>query len=82
MARPVVSGDRTPILTHRIAPGEHPIGDVWEATILELPNQVSTWKDWISDREVTVTGEANLSELLAQFPVAILIGKTALTQSP
>lgn len=69
-------------LTHRVAPGEHPIGDVWEATILELPNQVSTWKDWISDREVTVTGEANLSELLAQFPVAILIGKTALTQSP
>lgn len=64
-------------LTNRIAPGEPPIGDIWEATTLELPGAVNTWKDWMSDREVEMTGEAAMSELLAQFPVAVLIGKSA-----
>ena len=62
-------------LTERMAPGEHPIGDIWADTILDLPSGVSHWQDWMSDRDLVATGEVDLSTLLARFPMAILIGE-------
>lgn len=61
-------------LTECIAPGEHPIGAVWDDTTVDLPSGVSHWQDWISDREITQSGEIGLHIALAKFPVAILIG--------
>lgn len=60
-------------LTSLITPGEYPIGDVWEKTTLELPSKHTVWRDMISDRVITATGETPLSQILANFPVALLI---------
>ncbi|MGF1521639.1 MAG: malto-oligosyltrehalose synthase [Leptolyngbyaceae cyanobacterium] len=61
-------------LTECIAPGEHPIGEVWDNTTLDLPSGVNQWQDWISDREISQSGEISLRTALAKFPVAILTG--------
>lgn len=62
-------------LTGRIQPGEYPIGKTWGDTTLELPGKAIHWRDWISDRSFTQSGESPVSKLLGQFPVALLVGE-------
>ncbi|PZO37556.1 MAG: malto-oligosyltrehalose synthase [Shackletoniella antarctica] len=61
-------------LTGRIAPGELPIGAVWGDTTLALPSP-GPWHNWITGTSFTAAKDARLADLLATFPVAILIGK-------
>ncbi|HSM81159.1 MAG TPA: malto-oligosyltrehalose synthase [Nodosilinea sp.] len=66
-------------LTDRIAPGELPLGPVWGDTTLALPPGL-TWHNWItgtavSATAVSATADVPLAELLATFPVALLISQ-------
>ncbi len=70
-------------LTSRIAPGEYPIGKIWGDTTLALPSGAQHWQNWITGESVTTTTEdAALSDLLATFPVAILVGTAADQPTP
>lgn len=60
-------------LARHIAPGEYPIGNVWKDTVLELPGGATHWQDWMGDRAFAGSEEVELSALLADFPVALLI---------
>ncbi|MBW4481700.1 MAG: malto-oligosyltrehalose synthase [Tildeniella torsiva UHER 1998/13D] len=69
-------------LTSRIEPGEYPIGKVWGETTLALPSGVQHWKNWITNEAVTAADDATLADLLATFPVALLIGEAAEKPTP
>lgn len=64
-------------LNSRIEPGEYPIGKVWGDTTLALPSGIQSWKNWITGESFAFSEDAKLSELLALFPTAILIGEAA-----
>ena len=64
-------------LTSRIDPGEYPIGSMWGDTTLTLPGNALTWHNWVTGEAVTAAAKVNLSELLAAFPIAILIASGA-----
>jgi (1->4)-alpha-D-glucan 1-alpha-D-glucosylmutase len=74
-----------PRLTHSLAPGVPPVGDVWRDTALHLPGALagSRWRDAISGRELTFLSLAStdpaspvavpISTILASAPVAVLL---------
>lgn len=59
-------------LTHVTEPGAYPIGQVWQDTTLTLPAE-GTWYDWFCDRTLDLSADVHLSELLSEFPLALLI---------
>ncbi len=64
-------------LSGLISPGDYPVGELWADTTLALPGSEFTWHNWITGQSYTLApGEyADLSDLLATFPVAILIAE-------
>ena len=68
-------------LTQIIDPGDYPIGSVWQDTTLNLP-EAGTWYDWLSDRTLELSTEANISEILSQFPLALLVNAPDPAQTP
>jgi maltooligosyltrehalose synthase len=50
---------------------------MWGDTTLALPGHALTWHNWITGEAVNSTAKVNLSELLAAFPIAILIASGA-----
>ncbi|MEM9804123.1 MAG: malto-oligosyltrehalose synthase [Cyanobacteria bacterium P01_D01_bin.56] len=59
-------------LTQVAKPGTAPTGPVWQDTTLTLP-QSGTWYDWLSDRTLDLSDEVAISELLSDFPLALLV---------
>ncbi|QSJ14182.1 malto-oligosyltrehalose synthase [Nostoc sp. UHCC 0702] len=61
--------------TSLIQPGENPLGnDVWQDTHLQLPpNTSSAWKNVLTEQTLQVTGTLPIGQVLAHFPVALLI---------
>ena len=59
-----------------LAVGRPPIGDIWDATWIELPADApATWTEALTGARRTVReGRLALAELFADAPVAILIG--------
>ena len=68
-----------PRLTTRLAPtaDQLPLGAVWEGTTLRLPQSVRSWKNVFTGKQAATSDETALKELLAHFPLALLIGEAA-----
>ena len=62
-------------LTSLIQPGEYPLGQVWEDTNIQLPSQVSAWKDAISEQIIQANGTLLVSEAFKHFPGALLLSQ-------
>lgn len=64
-------------LTSLISPTSLPLSKaVWGNTTLELPNgDQADWKDWITDQPITLSEQPLIGDLLAQFPVALLVSE-------
>lgn len=60
-------------LTQRIQPGDYPIGEIWGDTTVKLPEGDARWHNWTSDRALLGTGEVQIRDVLAEFPVALLM---------
>lgn len=67
------------LLTSLIKEGEYPLGDlVWHETrILQNPGSSTVWQDLISGQQIQGEDTLWIKDILNQFPVAILVGKTA-----
>ncbi|HBB31841.1 MAG TPA: malto-oligosyltrehalose synthase, partial [Cyanobacteria bacterium UBA8803] len=63
-------------LTTLVEPGEYPLGEpVWADTQLELPlGSPDTWRNAITDGTISGNGRIQIGKILAQFPVALLLG--------
>ncbi len=66
-------------LTCLVKPGEAPLGErVWEDTSIRLPRDAPvTWHNAITDEVLRAQGEISVGEVLAQFPVALLVGRAS-----
>ncbi|HPF07396.1 MAG TPA: malto-oligosyltrehalose synthase [Spirochaetota bacterium] len=64
-------------LTRVSGEGENPVGEVWGDTVLRLPvSRCYKMKDSITDRELNLSGEVPVSELVNLFPGVLLTGIT------
>jgi (1->4)-alpha-D-glucan 1-alpha-D-glucosylmutase len=65
------------LLTSLVNPGERPLGDVWEDTAIQLPaGMPSVWKDAIAAQTLQGNEAVPVSEVLKNFPVALLLGQS------
>ncbi|MBW4650510.1 MAG: malto-oligosyltrehalose synthase [Kastovskya adunca ATA6-11-RM4] len=65
------------LLTSLVNPGERPLGDVWEDTAIQLPaGMPSVWKDAIAAQTLQGNEAIPVSEVLKNFPVALLFGQS------
>lgn len=64
-------------LTSLIPPASLPLSKaVWGNTAIALPNgDQAEWKDWITDQPMTLSEQPLIGDLLAQFPVALLVSE-------
>jgi (1->4)-alpha-D-glucan 1-alpha-D-glucosylmutase len=69
-------------LTGLIDPNESPIGPAWGDTTLALPGPVDHWKNWVTGEVFSAEEDAKLADLLAHFPVAILVGAAPVQAIP
>ena len=65
-----------PRLSYVLTRGERPwpIGDVWKAEQLRLPDG-GTYRDVFTGALLRISGSVRLSELFADFPVAVLMSE-------
>lgn len=63
-------------LTSLIQPGENPLGAaVWQDTYIRLPDGAPAfWRHVLTEQSLESTPKLSVGEVLAHFPVAILIG--------
>ncbi len=64
-------------LTDLVQPDTLPLGKaVWGDTALALPQgEQATWQDWITQQPIDLTDTPLVGDLLAQFPVALLVSE-------
>lgn len=62
--------------TRLVAPGERPLGSIWQDTHITLPAGVSsTWTNVITAESLPSQGAIAVSEALQHFPVALLVSQ-------
>ncbi|MCD8488598.1 MAG: malto-oligosyltrehalose synthase [Desertifilum sp.] len=60
--------------THLIQPAESPLGELWQDTAIQLPeNLAGTWTNAITHQSLPATTTLSLSQALQHFPVALLV---------
>jgi len=64
-------------LTPLVEPGQPPLGrQVWEDTAIALPDDAPrAWHHAITEETLEAQGSLPVGDILAQFPVAILVAK-------
>jgi len=66
-------------LTSLVRPGAAPLGErVWGGTSIKLPRDApAIWRNVITDEVLRAQGEISVGEVLAKFPVALLVGRAS-----
>ena len=59
--------------TKLVQPGKYPIGEIWADTQIKLPQNSSKWRNYITNQTISGNGAIAISQILQNFPVALLI---------
>lgn len=61
-------------LTSLVQPQDHPLGEIWQETQINLPQGVGgTWQNVITQQTLPAENHLNVSQALQHFPVALLV---------